>query len=698
MSEAAAAHGHNSHHRSWPLPDGEYVARCREVAPAQHLAVWLLWKLINGRKVPFYANGALRGRKPDDREARLSLDSPEDRAQLVTFDAAAAAYARGGYDGLGIALGPVPGTDIHLAGIDLDHIALDDERVRHIVEAAHSYAEISPGGDGVHILGEGPTGLLSKADGNGAEIYDCERYFTFTARQISTGRQLANLAPVADLTRKLFAAEGGDEAAHGSDRSDPVLAALQRQGLYLRDEGSGKHYVRCPWASSHTSPDAERDAAYFDASWTDRDKRGPGFKCQHSHCANRKLSDLRDFLGLKRDAAAPTELLAFTVHDLLTPVVPPRYLIPGLIPCDAYSVCAGALSSGKTTCGLSLAIWRATGVDVLGLDPAGKLDVVPGPVTFITYEDADSIIVGRFKLVVQAAHARILKEGGADAAAGFLRRLAKHFRRIHYTGQPGAQLIVRDHYGQPCRNEAQIGELVAQLRAFAASEHLVILDPLRLAFTGKQNDDDGADLGVMTLNEIAGRMADSGVLVLSHTTKLMAVEQSDDRVAMAYGTAGSGLYSQHARSNFHMGRPKANDIAQHAPKFLTPEEVARRQVTALTHARLSYGLEADTALFAMRGGVLVPIPADGTTEQPMETLRRQWRDVLAAMARITEQGGRASQTAIVADLETNQKWKRDPTRKVINACVGQGWLVSHGKGPASHYTVTDAGRAEITRM
>lgn len=669
-------------------PD-DYLARCRAVAPAQRLPVWLLWKRIGDRKVPYYADGAPRSGK---------LDSPEDRARLVPFAEAAAAYARSEYAGLGIALGLIPDTDIHLAGIDLDHIRLDDERVRRIVTAAESYAEVSPSGDGVHVLGQGPTGLLSKADGNGAEIYDCARYFTFTGHRFGDGTLLNDLAPAAELTRKLFNAGRHDERTHSSERIDAVLAELQRQDLYLRDAGDGKHYVRCPWASSHTSSDDERDAAYFDASWSDRDKRGPGFNCQHSHCADRKLSHLRDFLGLKRDVAAQTELLAFAVDELLTPVVPPRYLISGLIPCEAYSICAGALSAGKTTFALSLAIWRATGVDVLGLDPLGKLDVVPGPVTFITYEDADSIIVSRFKLVVQAVHARILKESGAHAAAGFLDRLAKHFRRIHYTGQPGAQLIVRDHYGQPCRNEAQITELVTQLRTFAASEHLVILDPLRLAFTGKQNDDDGADLGVMTLNEIAGRMADSGVLVLSHTTKHMAVEQSDDRVAMAYGTAGSGLYSQHARSNFHMGRPKAKDLEQYAPKFLRPEEVVRRQVTALTHARLSYGLEAETALFAMRGGVLVPLPPDDATEQPMERLRRQLPDVAAAIARITADGGKASKTAIVADLETNRGWSRDPTRELIAACEGQGWIASHGKGPASHYAVTEAGRAEIERM
>ena len=64
---------------------------------------WMLWKRIPGgvgkkdRKVPFYAHGAPRSG---------TLDTPDDWANLVTFDEAVSALACGGYFGLGFALGP----------------------------------------------------------------------------------------------------------------------------------------------------------------------------------------------------------------------------------------------------------------------------------------------------------------------------------------------------------------------------------------------------------------------------------------------------------------------------------------------------------------------------------------------------------------------------------------------------------------
>jgi hypothetical protein len=40
-----------------------------------------------------------------------------------------------------------------------------------------------------------------------------------------------------------------------------------------------------------------------------------------------------------------------------------------------------------------------------------------------------------------------------------------------------------------------------------------------------------------------------------------AVEPGTDRATQAYATSGSALYSQHARSNFHLARPKLADAA-----------------------------------------------------------------------------------------------------------------------------------------
>ena len=83
--------------------------------PLRALPGWLLWRLESykdepkPRKVPYYATGARR---------HGTQGSPEDRAKLVTFAAARDAAARGGYDGVGLALMP----EFGVTALDFDKI------------------------------------------------------------------------------------------------------------------------------------------------------------------------------------------------------------------------------------------------------------------------------------------------------------------------------------------------------------------------------------------------------------------------------------------------------------------------------------------------------------------------------------------------------------------------------------------------
>src|SRR5207247_623789 len=75
-----------------------------------------------------------------------------------------------------------------LIGVDLDHVLVDGKPLAwasSIVKEAASYTEISPSGDGLHIIGRGakPSWLPNRLDmpgGAGIEVYDCGRYFTVT--------------------------------------------------------------------------------------------------------------------------------------------------------------------------------------------------------------------------------------------------------------------------------------------------------------------------------------------------------------------------------------------------------------------------------------------------------------------------------------------------------------------------------------
>jgi hypothetical protein len=73
-----------------------------------------------------------------------------------------------------------------------------------------------------------------------------------------------------------------------------VLRALRDRGLYKRPLGDGRHEVTCPWVHEHTDQ-LDHGAAYFEPS--DLYPVG-GFKCQHSHGADKRIGALLEFLGV----------------------------------------------------------------------------------------------------------------------------------------------------------------------------------------------------------------------------------------------------------------------------------------------------------------------------------------------------------------------------------------------------------------
>ena len=150
--------------------------------------IWLLWKSVQlenrpkPSKVPFYASGQHRSG---------ALDSPEDRAQLVTHAAAAAAYERaapGSYAGLGYALGP-DGRGGSWQGIDLDNIEgtglsdIANQWVRGNC-AGWGYVELSPSSTGAHIVGYGREFKALGSNATGIEAYSGGRFFTYTGRVV----------------------------------------------------------------------------------------------------------------------------------------------------------------------------------------------------------------------------------------------------------------------------------------------------------------------------------------------------------------------------------------------------------------------------------------------------------------------------------------------------------------------------------
>lgn len=107
-------------------------------------------------------------------------------ATWASFASAVTACERFGFTGIGFAFSD----DRSVTGLDLDHV-LDEngviaEEYRWVVDAADTYTEVSPSGDGLHLFFRGgkPEGKTkckhNQPDGRVVEMYDHARFFTMT--------------------------------------------------------------------------------------------------------------------------------------------------------------------------------------------------------------------------------------------------------------------------------------------------------------------------------------------------------------------------------------------------------------------------------------------------------------------------------------------------------------------------------------
>lgn len=406
------------------------IEQIRQNVPQELLEwpVWLLWrwKKVAGdkdTKVPLYANGIQR---------HGVLDSLEDRARLVKFeDAAAALKQNDRAAGLGVALGAIPETDIVLSGIDSDNAYSKNSAIDPLAEellraaAGTSYCERSVSGGGFHILGLGHIGTEGHKDPAGKrpglEIYSGGRFFVMTGERLNGVRVLADMTEIAAQARRLLgpqtnpAARGNiDPAPSASEEARTILDALKAAGLYRRPDHGGKHHIRCPWEARHTADangnrsTSESEATYFEPGAVivkegkqEQLQRGM-FKCFHTACAQRRLRDLKDFLGLTGAGAAESILVgpdaALATAEALhgVPYEAPL-IVEGYLMADAAGF-VGTGGAGKST----LLLYEGIMIR-LGRALYGREVMRPGGATLVvTAEDEAAIVFSRINKLCTA--------------------------------------------------------------------------------------------------------------------------------------------------------------------------------------------------------------------------------------------------------------------------------------------------------
>jgi primase-polymerase (primpol)-like protein len=86
--------------------------------------------------------------------------------------------------------------------LDLDHCLVDGaptaEAAAVLERLPHTYVEVSPSGDGLHVWGRGHvgTGRRLVVDGVSVEVYGSGRYITVTGRPFRAASKLADLSAV----------------------------------------------------------------------------------------------------------------------------------------------------------------------------------------------------------------------------------------------------------------------------------------------------------------------------------------------------------------------------------------------------------------------------------------------------------------------------------------------------------------------
>lgn len=190
---------------------------------------WLMWRFEHHegedrpRKVPVYANGQRRhGRQGD----------PADREALVTFEAARAAAARKGMDGVGLALLPEWG----LVALDFDKCITAGELHPEVAEiAAQSYAEYSPSGTGVRVLFKGNLLNRKSFDGEfGFETFSTRGFVTVTGNVLEVCELLGNENTIVEVTpeaRALFRKRFGQREDRAPTSHDGEVLGLTQADI-----------------------------------------------------------------------------------------------------------------------------------------------------------------------------------------------------------------------------------------------------------------------------------------------------------------------------------------------------------------------------------------------------------------------------------------------------------------------------------
>jgi len=498
---------------------------------------WLVWKSIPNadpakkpRKVPFYLNGITRNGV---------MDTPEDVAQLGSFDDALRAINTGGFTGLGFALG-ADGTGNHWQGIDLDGMS---HRPALSIIFAHlmgmTYCETSPNRDGIHAIGYGCNFSAMGPTSDGIEAYSGGRFFTVTGSGLNTlplhdlhGFIESELRPRRATVEPRSNVEPAALAITPEQVADLRSALLSMRsddrglwveiGLALKPLGDAGRALWMEWSAQSDKFDARGAAITWDGFNTrDTDYRAVFAKAQAGGWVNpqsRRIDLAAIFAG---GAVPPVPVAAFTTPDPIMMLewvsaksTPPCIVQDYLFADVAVFIAPGGM--GKTTLKLFEAIHVALGLPLYGLTIHK-----PGTVLIITSEDSREMLVARLRSITVA-----MQLPPADVAT-----VMQRVRIADVSGNGFKLTEVRGDVVMPSNGIEQIVEACQTLQPV-----LIVIDPAVSFGVGESRVND-AEQGLIEAARKLRRALDCCIQYIHHSGKQNARDKAIDQYAGRGGSA-----------------------------------------------------------------------------------------------------------------------------------------------------------------
>lgn len=473
---------------------------------------------------------------------------------------------------------------------------------------------------------------------------------------------------------------------------DPVLQALRDAGHYIgaAPRHPGMHYIRCPWADSH-STENDSKTVYYEAHHDGNPR--PACKCMstsHEELTYPKLVQwLRDEGHLPADAA-PEVLDDYEAFDTRARVAQYLQNTPEdrewawdkFAPVGKVTVLAGPGGVSKSMLMLHLLVYGALGLPFADIKPSGPLRGI-----YVSYEDDTLELHKRVHGLADAL--RDADDGLGDLLYDVHGAIDKNLRMFAADEQAVSWLLMRraDMRSTPERT-ARVDWLVGYLRH--ARLKVLVLDPVVYTHTLEESSPGDMAAFMQTLTHVA-KQAQVAVVVLHHMHKT-AQWASLDEINQG-SLRGASSFADNSRSVAVMVTLPAKD----APAFGMTAEQAQK-VAVLKHVKHNYSASLGYRVFRREGPLLVhldnverlsPAEAAQVRQQQKEAdeQRINLQDALVVLPWLLgEPGATSNMVGLGCHLRPQRR------KAVLEACLANGFVdMEPGPNKSQCWSVTPEG-------